>query len=88
MTIKERQYVANSYPLKLTKQNDDFIDVMCWQSSVFSRNHVINVLIEKGIESLARSGHELNSIASEQEVKTEPRSAESWIQFKRWFKVD
>ena len=49
MTIKEREYVANSYPLKLRKENDAKIDLLVWNERR-NRNELINDLIEEALD--------------------------------------
>ena len=49
MTIKERKYVANSYPLKLTMENDQKIDFIIWNEGK-NRNKLINDLIAEALE--------------------------------------
>ena len=84
MTKREREFVAVSYPLKLTKENDDFIDAMYSLSPDYSRNEVINILIEKGIESFKKKDSEMSCDENRPQVK----KVNSWLQFNRWFKVD
>ena len=48
MTIKEREYVENSYPLKLRKENDATIDLLVWNESR-NRNELINDLIAEAL---------------------------------------
>jgi hypothetical protein len=84
MKIKESDYVAVSYPLKLTHENDKFIDAMYSLSPDCSRNQVINILIEKGIEYFKREDRELSCEENRPQVK----KVNSSLQFKRWFRVE
>lgn len=50
MKIRTNGYVAVSYPLKLTVENDKMIDVMYSINPQISRNELVNELIKHGID--------------------------------------
>ena len=63
MTTPTRQYVANSYPLKLTTESDRKIDLIVWNEGK-NRNELMNELIKEALEMRTQKAENFQQFAT------------------------